>query len=276
MNRRMLIAVIATALVLPGCSHTGPPPRQTVTVAVSYDDLLTQKTVTRQASLRVGDALTVSLGANPSTGYQWDSQAQISDGAVLTQTGHRTIAPADGRPAHPDRRSGRSRRWHPAPRPSPPATASPGQVVRSRRGTSPRRSPSVRAASRRRRRNSSPAAIPGRTGRYRSPACAPRPAPILLRRGRTRLTVQRNGIRGEIPDLNIEDLIDDVAVDSAQVGLLQDELTVNHQGEQVTDHSMKSRSRIWSASGAAVVSRFCSARAWSRNRATFGMSENRS
>ncbi|BBZ79180.1 hypothetical protein MANY_45170 [Mycolicibacterium anyangense] len=98
MNRRMLIAVIATALVLPGCSHTGPPPRQTVTVAVSYDDLLTHKTVTRQASLRVGDALTVSLGANPSTGYQWDSQAQISNGAVLTQTGHRTVAPDDGRP----------------------------------------------------------------------------------------------------------------------------------------------------------------------------------
>ena len=93
-----LAAALAAAGVVSACSHADTPAHQTVTVSVSYDDLLSQKTVTRQASLRVGDTLKVSLAANPSTGYQWTAQAQISDGAVLTQAGHRAVASAGGPP----------------------------------------------------------------------------------------------------------------------------------------------------------------------------------
>ena len=96
MRLRLLIGLMLAAAT--ACTHTDPPPDKTVTVEVSYDDLLTQKTITRQADLRVGDTLTISLGANPSTGYQWSAQAQISDDAVLTQSGHRSIAPTESRP----------------------------------------------------------------------------------------------------------------------------------------------------------------------------------
>lgn len=93
-----LAAALAAVGAVSACSHADTPPHQTVTVSVSYDELLSQKTITRQADLRVGDTLKVALAANPSTGYQWVAQTQISDGAVLTQTGHRTIAPAGGPP----------------------------------------------------------------------------------------------------------------------------------------------------------------------------------
>lgn len=100
-SRCWLVAAISCALLLPACTHRDPPPQQTVTIEVSYDDLLSQKTITRQADLRVGDALTISLGANPSTGYQWETEAQISDRAVLSPAGHRTVAPGSSRPGAP-------------------------------------------------------------------------------------------------------------------------------------------------------------------------------
>ncbi len=47
--------------------------------------------------------------------------------------------------------------------------------------------------------------------------------------------MQRNGIRAEIADLEVEDLVDDVVVDPGQRGLLEDELSVDDEREQVPD-----------------------------------------
>lgn len=101
--RAALAAVLAATLAAAGCSaesdETAPAAGpKTVTLEVSYDDLLAQKTVTREATLAVGDTLQVSLGTNPSTGYQWASDMTISDPDVLTQTGHEVLAAAQDRP----------------------------------------------------------------------------------------------------------------------------------------------------------------------------------
>lgn len=92
----------ATALVTAGCTQADKPAdkpaAQTTTVEVSYDDLLNQKNVTRQASLAAGDTLRLVLASNASTGYQWSAQAQTSDAAVLSQTGHQTVAPTEAQP----------------------------------------------------------------------------------------------------------------------------------------------------------------------------------
>lgn len=99
-----LAALAASVLAVLGCTGKDsrpaepPPPRQTTTVEVSYDDLLNQKHIARQVSLSPGDTLRVVLASNASTGYRWAAQTQISDSAVLTQTGHQTVAPVDGRP----------------------------------------------------------------------------------------------------------------------------------------------------------------------------------
>lgn len=98
------VALIAAATLI-GCSGkeesakpataTGP---QTTTIEISYDDLQNQKQISRSLSMSVGDTLTVSLGSNASTGFQWADKMLISDPKVMTQTGHEVIAPADNRP----------------------------------------------------------------------------------------------------------------------------------------------------------------------------------
>jgi len=41
----------------------------------------------------VGGELTVTLGSNPTTGYQWLEDAKISDESIVKQTSHEFIAP---------------------------------------------------------------------------------------------------------------------------------------------------------------------------------------
>jgi inhibitor of cysteine peptidase len=89
------LAAAIAASSLTGCTgHTDPPTSgpQTTTIEVSYDDLLNQKHITRDLTLKVGDTLQVSLGSNPSTGFGWIPQMQITNSAVLAQTGHEVLA----------------------------------------------------------------------------------------------------------------------------------------------------------------------------------------
>jgi hypothetical protein len=95
-----------TAASLTGCTdHSDPPVAgpQTTTIEVSCDDLRNQNHITRDLTLKVGDALQVSLGTNPSTGFGWTPQMQITNSAVLAQTGHEVLAPSTGRPGAPTR-----------------------------------------------------------------------------------------------------------------------------------------------------------------------------
>jgi len=96
-----LMIVLIGASSLMGCSGTSEPPKagpQTTTIVVSYDELLNQKHITRSLTLHVGDTLQVSLGSNPSTGFGWTAQMQITNPAVLIQTGHEVLAPSADRP----------------------------------------------------------------------------------------------------------------------------------------------------------------------------------
>ena len=40
----------------------------------------------------------MSLGSNPSTGFGWAPQMQITNATVLAQTGHEVLAPSASRP----------------------------------------------------------------------------------------------------------------------------------------------------------------------------------
>lgn len=102
-------ALLATAMLssslmassLTGCAG-GSDPResgpQTTTIEVSYDDLLNQKNITRTLTLKIGDTLQISLGSNPSTGFRWTPQMQITDATVLAQAGHEVLGPSVARP----------------------------------------------------------------------------------------------------------------------------------------------------------------------------------
>ncbi|BBY63458.1 protease inhibitor I42 family protein [Mycolicibacterium helvum] len=88
-----LIALLVMALTLAGCGGIKKPPG-TTTIDVSYDDLLKKKQIRLDIPLGVGDTLRVNLASNPSTGYQWDAQAQISDLGVIAQRDHYDSGPS--------------------------------------------------------------------------------------------------------------------------------------------------------------------------------------
>lgn len=108
----VLAAVAMAAALLTGCTGKAEEPRAgdttagsskpgeptTLTIEISYDELLKQQQISRSVKLSVGDFLQVSLGSNSSTGYQWADKMLLSDPKVMTQTGHENIAPAADQP----------------------------------------------------------------------------------------------------------------------------------------------------------------------------------
>lgn len=104
MNRCLPVALILTAL-LAACAPKSEPPApagpKTTTIAISYDDLLNQKNITRDVTLAVGDTLQISLGSNASTGYRWNPDMRISNSAVLVQAGHEMITPSGSQAGTP-------------------------------------------------------------------------------------------------------------------------------------------------------------------------------
>ena len=46
----------------------------------------------------LGGELTVTLGSNPTTGYQWSEDAEIIDETIVEQTSHEFIAPETDKP----------------------------------------------------------------------------------------------------------------------------------------------------------------------------------
>jgi predicted secreted protein len=46
----------------------------------------------------VGEELTVTLGSNPTTGFQWSEDAEISDESVIKQVSHKFVGPGIDKP----------------------------------------------------------------------------------------------------------------------------------------------------------------------------------
>lgn len=107
MKARAVLLALVAATSLVGCTSKTEPPSSPPkaegpqTIEISYDELLSQKQISRSVSLSVGDTLTVSLGSNASTGFSWTEKMLISDPKVMTQTGHEVIAPAADKPGAP-------------------------------------------------------------------------------------------------------------------------------------------------------------------------------
>jgi inhibitor of cysteine peptidase len=104
MKARAALLTLVAATTLMGCTGKTEPPNAPVkaegpqTIEISYDDLLKEKQISRSVSMSVGETLTVSLGSNVSTGFQWAEKMLISDPNVMTQTGHRAVAPDRAQP----------------------------------------------------------------------------------------------------------------------------------------------------------------------------------
>lgn len=62
------------------------------------NDFMNQKHITDEIELTVGKGVTVILCSNPTTGFQWNEEAQISDPGVVEQVSHEYVAPTSDKP----------------------------------------------------------------------------------------------------------------------------------------------------------------------------------
>jgi len=72
------------------------PPKETTeqaSVEVSCDDFMNAQHISKEVEVNVGDALTVVLCSNPTTGFRWSESAIISNQTVIEQTGHEFVSP---------------------------------------------------------------------------------------------------------------------------------------------------------------------------------------
>jgi len=107
--KRITFLVLACVLLLPmlaaGCDYWVPQDNGSptpnggegaVTIDLTCDDFTSQNHITKSVTLGKSGSLTVSLCANPSTGYQWEENATISmiagGGQVIVQTSHSYVA----------------------------------------------------------------------------------------------------------------------------------------------------------------------------------------
>ena len=95
--KRLLFVVLAAALLLPfvaGCAVVTPAstvksptdggtPTVTLGIALTADDFAADAHPVKDVTLDYDNYFTVTLDANPTTGYQWNSDAVITGGAVV-------------------------------------------------------------------------------------------------------------------------------------------------------------------------------------------------
>ena len=90
--------MVIMSLLLLACSS---PSQGNVSWEVPIDNFMNQQHVSDQIEVPVGNSLTLTLGSNPTTGFQWSEEAQISDATVLKQIGHEFIGPESEPPPPP-------------------------------------------------------------------------------------------------------------------------------------------------------------------------------
>ena len=80
--------LIAISLALTACASRG---LKEVRCAEFYEN----QHFSGDIEVAIGDEFTVSLCSNPTTGFQWSEQADISDDEVVEQVDHRFVGPSD-------------------------------------------------------------------------------------------------------------------------------------------------------------------------------------
>jgi inhibitor of cysteine peptidase len=99
MKSRLIILglLVIVAMSLLACSTAS----KEVSVEVNIDDFMSKNHISQQIKVPTNELLTVTLGSNPTTGFQWLEEAQISDTTVLKQIDHEYIGPESEPPPPP-------------------------------------------------------------------------------------------------------------------------------------------------------------------------------
>jgi len=95
MNKyRITTFVIASILMISLLACT-PAAAPGATVTVTCEQFSQKAHIVQDVTAAAGSTITVTLCSNPTTGFQWGEQAQISNTQVLKQTSSKMLAPAN-------------------------------------------------------------------------------------------------------------------------------------------------------------------------------------
>ena len=94
-------AVVAISLLLLACASPQEQASGQVSVEVACDDFYKQPAISQEVEVADDGSLTVTLCSNPTTGFLWSENAEISDQTVLQQTDHKFISPESQPPPPP-------------------------------------------------------------------------------------------------------------------------------------------------------------------------------
>ena len=91
--------LIPTLILLGGCAIASSAAK----VEISCDQFQDSHHSRNEIELGVGDTVTIDLCSNPTTGFQWEENPDISDSAILEQTSHEFIPPGTNVPGQAGR-----------------------------------------------------------------------------------------------------------------------------------------------------------------------------
>jgi inhibitor of cysteine peptidase len=87
MKFKNLLITLCAFLLLSACSSVA-------SIQSSCDEFQHNPNQVKDIEVSVGKEIKLTLCSNPTTGYQWSDQSQISDPAVIQQTSHQFEGPA--------------------------------------------------------------------------------------------------------------------------------------------------------------------------------------
>ena len=104
----LVLLLVSILFLVGGCGPTEEPPAVPSTIPIpsaGYSDVFipigefqSQPHIDVVISTVVGGELTVVLGSNPTTGYQWSEEAEISDENIIKQISHAFVEPEIDKP----------------------------------------------------------------------------------------------------------------------------------------------------------------------------------
>ncbi len=103
----LVVLSVGILLFVGGCAEEPPviPPEPEPVTPTGYSDISipigefqNRPHIDVVMHAMVGGELTVTLGSNPTTGYQWLEEAKISDETIIRQVSHKFVGPGIDKP----------------------------------------------------------------------------------------------------------------------------------------------------------------------------------
>ncbi len=100
----LVLLLVGILLFVGGCTEEPSPPVLPVTptqyssISIPIEEFPNHPHIDVVMHAVVGEELTVTLGSNPTTGFQWSEEAEISDESIIKQVDHVFVGPGIDKP----------------------------------------------------------------------------------------------------------------------------------------------------------------------------------